>query len=75
MLLNILVAVALALQAFAYPSEHTAADLGPWTELGISLDDAAIFAASGTTPHDGFQIIEAERALFNGMTTQSMQHL
>ncbi|KAF1978711.1 hypothetical protein BU23DRAFT_563622 [Bimuria novae-zelandiae CBS 107.79] len=44
----------------------TLPDLTPWAELRISPEDAAHFAASGTSPQDGLQIIETEIALFNG---------
>ena len=70
MLLNLFALAVLVLQASAYTANLTTSNLTPWTELGISLEDAVNFATWGTTPQEGLQIIESERALFNGSKTR-----
>ncbi|KAL1596461.1 hypothetical protein SLS60_009107 [Paraconiothyrium brasiliense] len=57
----------LALAApFSGDTNDTDPSLAPWTNLGITPDDAASFAASGVSPAEGANIIATEEALFNG---------
>ena len=67
MLLKVFAVLMLAWVVSALPPNSTAPDLTPWTNLGITLGDAALFFDSGTSPQEGFDLIETERALFNGI--------
>lgn len=60
---------AFAWATLAVPSSNVSdTSLAPWTTLGVDIDDAARFAASGVSPVEGADIIASEKALFNGKT-------
>lgn len=73
MLLKLFAVVALVSAVFALPPNPAAPDLTPWTNLGISLEDAATFFEDGTSPLEGHQLIQNEKALFSGKVARTVR--